>query len=915
MSRLSLRRAVTLAVAVMAIASSFGSFAASAFGFEFAQVGVDLSGPDGSYSRQAGGHPDLSFNFALPSEDAVVRDGQRRPGPPESVKDVTLALPAGMYANPNAVSTCTFAQLSNVVEGFEECPISSQVGTIVPYLIGSVGSSEGPGKPYVGVFNIQHGPDVPALFGFKYLNSVVLITPTVRAGDYGITSGSFNTPQALGIQSVKLKLWGVPADPSHNAERQTYPSLEINPEFPVSSDGPRIPFLSVPGSCPATPSRFIATGNSWELPGLVEERALTTDEQGVPFLWEGCEKLPFSPRLAVAPSTRETSSPTGLSVKFEVPQNESPNGVAASNVRRVKVTLPQGMGVSPSSAAGLGTCTEGEFGIGSGDAPSCPESSTLGSVAIKSPLVEEELEGSLFLARQRENPFGSLIAVYRAVKGPGFYLKLPGNVVADPQTGQLTVSFDETPQLPFEELRMELRTGPRAPLTMPSACGTYAIKTEVTPWSGTAPVLGESKFTVDQNCQTGRFAPGFKAGTASPTAGSFSPFNLQVTRNDGEANLSQIKATLPPGLLAKLAGVPLCGDAQAASGNGPAGSQVGTTTIGVGSGTNPFYVPEPGKAPTAVYLGGPYKGAPYSLIVKVPAQAGPFDLGTVVVRNALRIDPITTQVTAESDPLPQILEGIPITYRDVRVEINRPEFTVNPTGCSQSAVSGSLVSASNQTTAPRAPFAAANCEALGFKPSLGLRLHGAPTRRGASPALTATIKTQKGNANLAKASVILPATELLEQGHIRTTCTRVQFAANSCPAGSIYGTAKAWTPLLDRPLEGPVYLRSNGGERQLPDLVADLNGSIHVVLVGYVDSVKREGSPRIRTRFVSIPDAPVTKFVLAMRGGKKSLLVNNTNLCKAKPRANVALNGQNGKALETRPLVAVSGCGKGKKKK
>jgi hypothetical protein len=314
----------------------------------------------------------------------------------------------------------------------------------------------------------------------------------------------------------------------------------------------------------------------------------------------------------------------------------------------------------------------------------------------------------------------------------------------------------------------------------------------------------------------------------------------------------------------------------------------------------------------SVYLAGPYKGAPLSLAVVTPAVAGPYDLGNVVVRNALRIDPLTTEVEAVSDPLPQIVYGVPLGLREVRVDLDKPDFTVNPTSCDPMSVGGAIGSAGGATAAVSTRYRVGDCASLGFKPSLALRLSGAPTRRGANPALTATLKPQTGDANLAKATAVLPSTELLEQGHIRTTCTRVQFAANACPAGSVYGKAKAWSPLLGAPLEGPVYLRSNGGERQLPDLVADLNGQIHVVVVGYIDSVKREGASRIRTRFVSLPDAPVSKFVLEMQGGKKGLLVNNTNLCKAKPRADVSLAGQNGEADESKPLVSVGGCGGGK---
>jgi hypothetical protein len=611
-----------------------------------------------------------------------------------------------------------------------------------------------------------------------------------------------------------------------------------------------------------------------------------------------------------------------MTVDLSVPQSGKPGNLGTPDLKKAVVTLPPGMTINPAAAGGQQGCAPAQIGIGSNDPPTCPDASQLGSVRIKTPVLEEELEGSVYLAKQQENPFGSLLALYLAVKGPGFYLKLPGKIDLNQSTGQITTTFENTPQLPFEELHLSLRGGPLAPLITPSACGTYTARAELTSWSSSTPVQLESPIMIDQGCANGGFSPGLQAGTADPSGGSFSPFTLRVTRADGQQNVSSIEAKLPKGLLAKLAGIPTCADAQASTGDCPAASQVGTTTVGAGGGSNPVFVPEAGKAPTAVYLAGPYKGAPYSLVVKVPAQAGPFDLGTVVVRNGLYIDPETTQVTTKSDPLPQMLQGIPVAYRDIRVEVNRPGFTINPTSCAPMSVEATIGGSGGATASPSVPFRAANCERLGFAPKLALRLSGAPPRRGANPALRATVTPASGDANIGKASVILPGTELLEQGHIKTVCTRVQFAGGQCPAGSIYGHAKAWTPLLDQPLEGPVYLRSNGGERKLPDLVADLNGQIHVVLVGYIDSVKRHGSPRIRTRFLSVPDAPVSRFVLEMQRGKKSLLANTTNLCKAKPRAEAALAGQNGKRSETRPLVKVSGCGgkahkksKGHKKK
>jgi hypothetical protein len=905
--------------------------------FEFKSVGVKLtetpekdpqsnSYPQfGPFSRQAGDHPDLTFSFEVPLETAEVL-GQPTLVPAEALHTVDLDLPLGMVGDPTSIPTCAPIALASPGQSGSRCPVASQVGIARILTLGGGGF---PQVAKVGVYNVSHGPDVPARFGFNVLGAMNVVDARVRPGDYGISSGSFAITQAEAIYSAKLTLWGVPADPSHDRDRQVFGESQITgpidgscePEVffpekkcPLPAGTPRVPFLSSPTSCSIEPVAFTARADSWEHLGAFDTRRLSSDSEGTPFAFEGCERLSFRPSIDVQPLSRSADSPAGLSVDLDVPQSDDPDGLATAHVRTVKMTLPQGMTVNAASATGLGACSLAEIGIGSEAAPSCPEPSKLGTVKIQTPVLEEELEGGVYLARQDENPFGSLLALYIAVKGPGFWLKLPGKIEADPQTGQLTTIFDNNPQLPFSRLSLQLKSGARAPLTTPSACGTYSIRTEITSWASPAPVVLSSPFTVDQNCATGGFSPGLTAGTAKSTAGAYSPFVLRITRADGEQNLSRIQATLPEGLLAKLGGVPLCGDAQASSGDCPAASRVGTVTVGAGAGPTPVYVPEAGKAPTAAYLAGPYKGAPYSLVVKVPAQAGPFDLGTVTVRNALRVDPTTTQVTAVSDPLPQILQGIPVAYRDVRVEVDRPGFTVNPTNCAKQAVTSVVTSATGQTASPQSPFQAAGCGELDFKPKLALSLKGGMKRSG-NPALTAVLTQPKGdNANIAQTQVLLPKTSFIDNAHINSPCTRVQFNAGACPAKSILGTATAYSPLLDQPLTGPVYFRSNGGERELPDLVADLNGQIHVTLVGFIDSVKvGKESSRVRTRFQNVPDAPVSRFVLKLKGGKKGLIENSVDLCKVKPKATLKLLGQNGKPADSTVAIATS-CGKTKAK-
>jgi hypothetical protein len=605
-----------------------------------------------------------------------------------------------------------------------------------------------------------------------------------------------------------------------------------------------------------------------------------------------------------------------MTFNIHLPQNELPAGRSTSALKKTTIELPKGVSLSPGSAEGLGACTDEQAKVHVEGPATCPESSKIGEVEIDTPLLSKPLTGGMYLGTQLSNDpaSGQMYRLFLVANGSGVNVKLPGSVVVSPTDGSVTATFDNAPQLPFEDLKVDLNGGPRAPLSMPKACGTYTTTALLTPWSApTEPVEATSSFKISEGCgNASSFSPGLNAGTTNPVAGESSPFLLEVTGQSGAQNIQGISATLPKGLLAKLAGVPVCGDAQANTGSCSAASKVGSTTVGAGEGSSPLYVPQPGKSPTAVYLAGPYKGAPYSLVFDVPAQAGPFDLGNVVVRSALNIDPTTLQVTASSDPLPQVVGGIPIQYRSILVSIDRAGFARNPTNCRPTAVTSTISSAEGKSAHPESPFQASNCAALPFAPTLALQVKGQLKRTG-NPALTATLKAPEGQANIAKTAVILPKSMFIDQSHVNNPCTRVQFNANACPAKSVLGTAVAYSPLLDKPLEGPVYFRSNGGERQLPDLVADLNGQIHVVLVGFIDSVKsgKEGS-RVRTRFQSVPDAPVSKFVLRLKGGKVGLIENSKNLCETKSVATVQMEGQNGKPNDFEQKIATA-CGKAKK--
>jgi hypothetical protein len=884
-----------LAIAATALAVTAAPALAAPEAFEIESLSGSTS-IFGHFSREAGAHADLTTTFTLTKKEFVPGSG--RFSPIEDPRNVSVELPPGLVGNPTATVTCTAAELvAGQGGGTPICPVESQVG----YATIDIGQ----GTPFkYAVFNMERTPEQVGLFALNFSGVIIRFIPTVRSTDYGIDTFVPSLAQAFPLVSVGLTLWANPADPSHDVDR--YNPKTFN--FGIASNAIPQPFLTNPTSCPAHPTVTNGTANSWQNPDVFVHASFDSDPDGVPFVWKGCERVPFKPSTVVQSGTHRAANPTGLDFRIVVPQPQDPEGIASANVRKVVTEFPRGVSASPSSVAGLGACSVAEIGLGSAEAPTCPDSAKIGNVTVDTPLLEKPLEGEVILARQNENPFHSTFAVYLVAPGPGFYLKIPGELNIDKQTGQLKTVFSDLPQQPFSEVHLDFRGGPTAPFTTPNTCGTYKTRTELTSWASPDPVVTEAPMQIDENCSGGgSFNPQLQAGVANPVAGARSPLTIRIRRQDGEQNLSRFDITLPQGELASLKGVGVCSEAAAPSGNCPKDSQIGISTTAIGSGAFPLFIPQPGKSPTALYLAGPYKGAPYSLVALVPAQSGPFDFGNIVVRTAINLNPVTAQVIAKSDPLPQILEGVPIQYRDVRIEVQKPDFSVNPTSCEQRHVTTSIYSVEGAVSHPSVPTKVGDCASLGFGPKLAFKLRGG-TNRGDFQALTATLTTGKKEANIARVAVTLPHSEFLEQGHIGTVCTRVQFAAKKCPEASIYGTAKATTPLLDQPLEGPVYLRSSN--HSLPDLVAQLNGQFDIELAGRIDS--QNGG--IRNTFEVVPDAPVSKFTLKMKGGAKSLLVNSRNLCKSVSRASVKMVGQNGKTHNESPVVE-NGCGAKAKKK
>ncbi len=934
---------------------------------------------NGSAFTQAAGHPySVSTTFDLNTITNVN-------GLPESdgpLRHLTAKIPAGLVGDPDAMPTCKgmseLRPASDPFGTFGNCPVNSIVGTIK---LRTLFSGVFPIEPEVPVYNMEPPPGIPAQFGFAIIGFPVLLDASVRSdGDYGVNLTTRNISQGLIVNGVTITFWGVPADPSHDIQRcRAYaagylggnPFCTGTPGVPGGLDpenfteiivgGPSSagvstvrPLLTNPSECgPVGQGKEVGLDvSSWQQPSQSDSASFTTHVPGDPSQPvgnDGCEIVPFTPEITVQPGTKRADSPTGLEVNLKIPQDglKNPDGIAQSALRKTVVSLPEGMTVNPSYADGVDVCTPQQIGMISVDPPrfdkepaSCSDASKIGDVRIVTPLLDTPVEGGLFAAQSNddekvghENPFDSLVPLYIVAEGRGVRVKLAGDVALDERTGQIVTTFDNAPQIPFSTFSLSFKGGPRAPLVNPSSCGTYTSTAQFSPWSRPdQPVTDSDPFTITSgpgggpcvNAPGNRpFNPVLRAGTLNPSAGSFSPFVLRMSRNDGEQEVTSFESSLPAGLVASLAGTSKCpdaaialaatktGKAEKASPSCPASSRIGTALSGTGSGQILTYVPG------TVYLAGPYNGAPLSVATIVPAAVGPFDVGTIVVRAALRIDPETAKVSVDPVPIPYIRSGIALHVRDIRVILDKPNFTLNPTSCDPKAVTARMLGTGADFANPADDVAAdlserfqvANCAALPFKPKLSFNLKGG-TKRGQFPAFQATLLARPGDANLAKTTVVLPRSEFIEQGHIRTVCTRPQFKAQQCPAGSIYGYAKAITPLFDTPVEGPVYLRANGGERVLPDLVVSLkNGEIEVALAGFIDSVKG----RVRNAFNVIPDAPVTKFTLNMLGGKKGLLVNHLDLCEVTSRADVKMVGQNGKVVQSRPKMGTSCKGKGRR--
>jgi hypothetical protein len=888
---------------------------------------------DGTVDLQAGSHPfQYTVNFAFKTgEGGSVEGGQAR--------DVIVDLPPGLVGNPQAAPQCPRVDFEGILP---QCPPNTQIG-VLHAVVSGLGEIKGP------VYNMEAPPGVAGQLAFSGGTFNALENASVRSEEgYGLRVGTFDLP--VEIFSVREVIWGTPAAPGHDSERGEDALNKGGP--PLPSTAPLQPYLTLPTSCQAAP-RAAVRADSALAPGVFDEQSwVTEDAGGNPAPFTDCSRVPFAPEVAVLPSSRSAESATGLTFDLGLPDKGllEPGGISESQPRKTVVKLPVGVTVNPSMAVGIDVCTSAEYAteqVDTAPGAGCPQASKIGDVLVHSPLVEEPIEGGVYLASPYDNPFKSLVAGYLIARARdrGVIVKQAGRIDLDPTTGQITATFEGLPPLPYSSLEAKFREGTRAPLVNPATCGTYASQVSFTPFSvesETEATTRTSSFTVDSGlgggpCPSGGtppFAPSLTAGTMNNAAGRYSPLYLRIERKDGEQEITGFSTALPPGLTGNLSGIPFCGATEiqrAREQTGteaqnspacPAGSLIGHTIAEAGVG------PVLAQTPGSIYLAGPFEGAPFSVVAVTAAKVGPFDLGTVVLRLPLQIDANTAQVSIPAGPadqIPHIIDGVVIHLRAIRAYIDRQSFTLNPTSCSVKTIADSvngagqnMASPADDTTATGSSrFQAADCASLAFKPSFKVTTSGRTSRKkGASLNVKLTYpKDSFGkDTNIRMVKVNLPKQLPSRLTTLQQACTDAQFNTNpaGCPAASRVGQATATTPILPVPITGPAYFVSHGGAK-FPELI--------IVLQGYGITIDLHGETFISkagitsSTFRTVPDQPVTSFELTLAQGPNSALAANGNLCTSTLKMPTLFVGQNGATIKQSTPITVTGCPKAKHKK
>ena len=875
---------------------------------------------------QAGGHPNFGItDFKIDTYPSLFPVS----GFPTSfLKDIVVDTPEGLSVNPEALPQCEVSQLVQ-----QACPPSSLVG--VNYLTVAAETPQAEKceekTPVAGeclqvrvalpVYNLVPIKGSPSMVGFLTKGGPTLVVGSLSPVDQHVTFtiSEIHPPSEASPPIIESRLVFFSAKEGN-----------LNP----AADGT---YLTMPSNC--------AGGQVSELhldtqgPPFEAAQSTTSAKYTTPLGATGCANVPFNPEIAVtADGPKAVDSPEATTVDVGIPWDPSAP-IANSYLKVAKVTLPEGMGINPSAGNTITSCSEAQFGYHTAQAVTCPAASQIGTVNIETPsLPKGSITGEVYVGEPLKNGPGVFesgeqfrIFIYAHSFERGVNVRLEGKVFPNATTGQLTAIVPENPQATFRNFRLHFSGGDNGVLTSASTCGTNTTTTEFTPWSenpdNNKPTTNTELTSVPgggscpKNLGERKYTPGYTAATESTKAAQYSPFKIHIGRNDGEQEIKAVNVTLPKGLVGRLAGIPYCGEAELAAAAASGGkaemakascsseSAIGTAVTTAGTGNKPL------SLNGTVYLTGPYKGAPLGLAVVTPAVAGPFDLGTVVVRAALNVNPATAQVNAVSDPIPNVFGGVKLDVRSIDLNMNRHKFMLNPTNCAKGATAGTLsgggsnpANAANWTSyAVSAAFQATGCKELAFKPTLHARISG-PTTRAKNPQIRVIVQAKQGQANIARTALNLPHSLFLDQSHIKTICTRVKLAAGECPQNSIYGHAEASSPLLKQKLKGPVYLVSS--KHKLPDLLADLKGQINIQLDGVISS----SHGGLKTVFNETPDVPLKTFVLNMKGGKKSLLQNSENLCKKQQRAILNMKGQNGKTVKSNKLrLNIASCGSKKK--
>jgi len=931
----------TLALLAMIALSASSAIAAVAFESFTAEPASIL----------AGAHADFSTSFQLKRTSGLGFEGvtlEPELGLPAGgdPQEVVLKLPPGTLGDVNNFPKCPRRLFSEETEAIKHggCPSDTQVGEATLYFsihtfnsraLDHAGSDSATGQS-LGVYSVEPGPGEPALLGIQGVVAGVspLTLPfrfSVSAQDnYALTTKVEDIPLIpFGVRTLgaTVHLWGIPsAHTRDDGASETTGSLasRARPGELIGPDVPSLwePFMENPTDC----SEML---RSRQFIDTYEEPGVFTEAQAFPVLGQqlaGCGSVPFAPALSVAPSspaeggTTRAGVPTGVNVDLRVPQNNNPEGQRTSEVESVVATLPQGMTVSPSTASpsagspsGLEACTDAELAYASSSPAQCPAASQVGTAEVISPLLNGPLEGSVYVGEPLSNDetSGKMFRLFIELKGFGLDIKVQGAVTIDPGTGQVTGTFSNLPEQPFSEFKLHLRGGPNAVLVNPPTCGSHTASAELTPYSNpTAPAALSSSFETSYDGVGGScpaslpFSPSASLSSTDPQAGASAPFTVSLSRPDGSQAVGQITATLPPGLLGYLSRISLCDPADAAAGTCPAQSRIGVVSGTAGPG------PDPVTVPGNIYLAEGSHGYPFELSVVVPAVAGPFDIGNVVVLAYIKVNN-DGSITAVSGPVPSILDGVPVDIRSASLTIDRPGFAVNPTNCSALAARATITSLAGVSAALSAPFQVSGCGSLPFKPSFTVSTQGSASRA-YGESLMARVAQKPGEANIHLVKVELPKKLPSRLTTLQKACPESVFFANpaACGRASLVGTATAWTPLLDKPLMGPAYFVSHGGAK-FPELIIVLQGDGVTIELPGETFISKAGVTS--STFAAVPDVPISGFMLSLPEGPYSALAANGAPCKEKLVMPTTIVGQNGVTVKQSTRIAVTGCPKAKK--